>query len=330
MALRSRDIENLWAYLKEEHYVQEVLDGDRSFDDFVKAARRIRRAGQPMRSPPPMASPAGPLPGQARAWALSILVAAAAEREEAVTRFRAEFLHGSTIAWADVKEWIENHRETKLPMTRDITITVEDGDVEYDGAGWIRLTASTHRYRLAQTNARVLEYASAEGDSVLRIGVRAYGELDRLRRISEFLARRYCWQPAQATLFVLAGAVPLIARIRTTTAVLSTDPWADRLVLDVDPAESPKEVASAFAHAVRAIRPGRTRPVKEKHARLAVHALVEYADLPWKQRTARWNASHPDWACSEANYRRDALDTRNRLLRTYDIGARGSGSRPMD
>jgi len=47
--------------------------------------------------------------------------------------------------------------------------------------------------------------------------------------------------------------------------------------------------------------------------RLAVHALVEHAALPWKERARRWNGEHPEWPYSEANYRRDALDTRNRL-----------------
>lgn len=53
--------------------------------------------------------------------------------------------------------------------------------------------------------------------------------------------------------------------------------------------------------AARTNNGARTRPVREKHARLAVHALVEYADLPWKDRSSRWNATHPTWACSEAN-----------------------------
>jgi len=57
----------------------------------------------------------------------------------------------------------------------------------------------------------------------------------------------------------------------------------------------------------------------------AVHTFVECVDLPWKQRTALWNANHPDWACTEANYRRDAGDARNRLLRNHDVSARGSG-----
>jgi hypothetical protein len=178
-ALRSRDIGNLWAYLKEERYAQEVLDGDLSFDDFVKAARRIKRAGAPMRSMAATASLAGPPPGQARSWALSMLVAAEAEREDAVTRFRRDVLNGTTIPRADVRSWVESHPETKLSMTRDITITVEDSDVEYDGAGWIRLTRGTDRYRLAEAAVKVLDYTGAEGDWVLRVGVRADGELDR-------------------------------------------------------------------------------------------------------------------------------------------------------
>lgn len=326
-ALRSRDIENLWVFLKEDRHVEEVLDGYQSFAGFLKTARRIKRAGQSKRSSGPTVGRGGPPPGESRAWALSTLVAAVAEREEPVIKFRDEVLKGSTIARSDVAYWIENHWEKKLPMTRDLTVTVEDSDVEYDDAGWIRLKTGASRYRLVQATARVLEYAGAEGGGVLRVGVRAYGELDRLRRLSEFLARHYRWQPAQATIFVLTGVVPLIARIRTTTDMVSADPWADRVVLDIDPAESSDEVASAFTRAVRTNRPVRNRPLKEKHARLAVHAFVECADLPWKQRTARWNASHPDWACSEANYRRDALDARNRLLRTHSVGARGSKQR---
>ena len=323
--LRRQDIDNLWSYLVEGRYVKEVLTGYMTVDELVETARKILTAGQPSRPKVETASPAGPAPGEARAWALSMLIAAEAERDDAVIRFRNEVLHGVTMARSEVAGWIEHHPEAKLPMTHDVTITVEAGQLESDGPGWARLAQALDRVRITQTSVRVLDYAGAEDNWVSRVAVRDGGQLDWLRRLAEALAKQYCWQPAQATLFVLTGAVPLISRIRMTTGSRSQGPWADRVVLDVDPAESPAKVATAFAAQVRAGRP-HSRPVKEKHARLAVHALVEHATLPWKDRTRLWNAEHSEWQCSDANYRRDALDTRNRLLRIHNVGGRGLGS----
>jgi hypothetical protein len=326
--LRRDDIERLWSHLRERDYVQDVLIGAMGIKELAAEAREILAIGRPSgRVKAPTVAAAGPAPGEARSWALSMLVAAQAEQDDLVLRFRKDTLGGATLTKDEAANWIKNHVESSQPVTRDLTVIVEADDVVFDGA-WVRFKAAPSRLRFAGVAVRILDYADADGEWVQRVAVRAGGQLDSLRGLADALAKQYCWQMAQAVTFVLTGAVPLISRIRKTTQTASEGPWANRVILDVDPAESPEEVARAFSSGPPAGRQARSRPVKEKHARLAVHALVEHASLPWKERTRLWNTEFPQWLYAGGNYRRDALDTRNRLLRIHTLGGRGSSRTP--
>lgn len=320
---RRADTAGLWSYLKARGFVDEVVDGLATVDDLVAEAKSIVKAARLEPHRAETVTPAGPKPGEARAWALSMFVAQGARGEEQVVAFRRDALPGHAIEREAVGDWIRRHPELSRPMTHDVTLTLQDTDFEYEGQGWIRLRQPLDRVRVVQLSVRVLEYTEGAEQWVERIAVPDGSELDRLRRLSESLARKYRWQPAQATLFVLADATPMISRIRLTTLPLS-EPWANRVRLDVDPAESPAEVATAFANSVGASDSRRPRPVQEKHARAAVHALVDYAHLPWSERVSLWNREHPHWSYSESNFRRDAYDTRERLFRTSRPGGRGS------
>lgn len=317
------DTDGLWSYLKDRHFVDEVVNGLATVDDLVAEAKSIVKATSREKQRAETVAPTGPNPGEARAWALSMFVAQQARAEEQVVVFRRDVLLGHILDRQAVGGWIRHHLDLSRPMTHDVTLTLQETDFEYEGQGWIRLRQPLDRVRAMQFSLRVLEFTDGTEQWVERIAVADGSELDRLRRLSESLATKYRWQPAQATLFVLTDATPMISRIRLTTLPFS-EPWSRRIQLDVDPAESPADVAAAFAHHGDTNESGRPRPVKEKHARAAVHALIDFAHLPWAERVSRWNREHPHWPYTESNFRRDAYDTRERLFRTSRPGGRGS------
>jgi hypothetical protein len=322
--LRRTAIDSLWSFLLEKGYVGEVLAGYESLDDLVATAKQVLQAARRNSTAVRTAAASGPQPGEARAWALSMLVAAETREDSRVTSFRADALNGALLPTPRAADWIKGHSDVTATMTQDITITLKTDQIDYEGAGWARLLLPSNRVRISEVSARVLSYTDGNDGRVHRIGVPAHGQLDRLRRLSESLAQECCWQPAQATMFVLTDAVPMISRIRSTTST-GRSLWASRIRLDIDPAESVREVAEAFAALARIGPAGHARPIKEKHARLAVHALVDHAHLPWSERARLWNAEHAQWRySSEANFRRDALDARERLYRTHRVGGRGS------
>ncbi|ATO15543.1 hypothetical protein CO540_18245 [Micromonospora sp. WMMA2032] len=322
--LRRTNIDSLWSFLLQKGYVGEVLTGYDSLDDLLATAKQVLQAGQRDSTAVRTAAAGGPQPGEARAWALSMLVAAEMREDSRVTSFRAEVMNGALRPTARAADWIKGHPDVTSTMTQDITITLRTDQIYYEGGGWARLLLPSDRVRIAKVSARVLAYADGNDGWAHHIGVPAHGQLDRLRHLSESLAKECCWQPAQATMFVLTDAVPLISRIRSTTST-GRPLWASRIRLDIDPAESVREVAHAFASLARTGPAGQARPIKEKHARLAVHALVDHVHVPWSERARLWNAEHPQWRySSEANFRRDALDARERLYRTHRVGGRGS------
>src|SRR5688572_22230114 len=100
--LRRRNIDNLWAYLDQRHYVAEFAD---DLDRLVDTARAILNAGRAERRPSTgqdgafggVIDPRQPPKGLEQAWARSLLVTAEASRHEAVVAFRARNLPGGLL-----------------------------------------------------------------------------------------------------------------------------------------------------------------------------------------------------------------------------------------
>jgi len=53
---------------------------------------------------------------------------------------------------------------------------------------------------------KLLAYGVPEDPWQRLVKITVGGALDRLRHVSEYLAKRYGWENAQATLFILTGA----------------------------------------------------------------------------------------------------------------------------
>jgi hypothetical protein len=95
--------------------------------------------------------------------------------------------------------WIRHHPDLSRPMTHDVTLTLQETDFEYEGQGWTRLRQPLDRVRAMQFSVRVLEFTDGTEQWVERTAVPDGSELDCLRHLSESLATKSRWQPAQAT-----------------------------------------------------------------------------------------------------------------------------------
>jgi hypothetical protein len=309
--LGHRISDSLWAYLVDKRYIDELETGDAAVADVVVAIREMERA---LTTPDP--EPAAPMaapsrrPHDVHRWAISVLAADRAREDPDVVAYREHVLGGTLMAWADVPGWVKEHAEAR-PPTAWITVPVEDDDansIVIDRRDPVGLA----------TSARVLKY-SAPGDEWVRLQVTSRGPLEQLRRLAERLAPAYAWTESQATVFVLADVVPLIATINATWGGHfirhgDSHEWARRITLEVDPTVPPHELARTYQKVrERADHRGRRR-LSDKHASLAAFA-AERPQETWAARRRAWNQVNPTWSYGhDSNFCRDAIRAQARLL----------------
>ena len=245
-----------------------------------------------------------------RQAALSRVLAAYAAREGEVARFRREVLGGRLLARGEVEEWVDRQAERDGPPTRWLVAPLPP-DVQPQAGEPLTLALQACRVQV-----ETLRYVVPDDPWVRARPVAAEGVLGRLERLSRRLADRYGWHPAQATVFVLTGAVPLVDAVRVAWR-RGAVPALDRIVLDLDPVLTPAEVAVRYRQArAQALGKALVRPQSEKHLALAVFA-VEHPDGTLRERMAAWNRAHPQWRYSHAtNFGRDLRAAVRRLLRS--------------
>ena len=96
--------------------------------------------------------------------------------------------------------------------------------------------------------------------------------LDRLRIVSDRVAKFTRWNPARTTMFVLTGERPPLPAIVAKVEWKSPISARSRIVLDVDPTCPPQEVIATYRK-FRSHHFPRLRRLSPRHARLAVFAL---------------------------------------------------------
>ena len=163
---------------------------------------------------------------------------------------------------------------------------------------------------------RFLFYREPDSDEIREIPTAINGILEDLRQLSERLAEEYAWTAADATLFVLTNTPP---EIRPLTSVSQSRqlPALSRIVLTIDPALSPQEVAEHYRQLRQEIMPARHRDLSEKHLQLAAFSGTHPRLGTWQQKMVKWNSDHPDWKYKEAsNFAHDCLQARRRVLRS--------------
>ncbi|WP_238005863.1 hypothetical protein KZZ52_41650 [Dactylosporangium sp. AC04546] len=231
-------------------------------------------------------------------------------------------MNDATISWVDVEEWIQHRIASEGAVTNDLTLVVEHDHLKPDGRV-MRIDPPIAETTDLTVRVRYLDYANPGDRWVRRHSVRAGGKLDWLRQASHRLADAFGWQPAQASVFVLAGITPLVAAVRITTAVVG----GGRITLDIDPGATTDEVLAAFLTSRHERGAAHQRSMSCRNVRLAAFALGEVVSLPWSERYRRWSGQFPEWAYSApSSFRRDAAAAARRLL--VPDADRRPGNRP--
>jgi hypothetical protein len=277
----------LWETLEDRGYVGAFNRGGpaaaRAFEEalqfihdargFLRAERakaRPQRRGRPSRRsrPTPRRSSrtkAMAVPGQhPRAYistALSdlfVMDAVARDSTEGfgVMTFRRRHLRNKLLSLDQVEQWVADKRAEE-PVSA--------------GAAW-----------------RLLSYVRAGSTYVHHVPIKAGGVLDELREINERLTKFYGWSEGLAAAFILTGAYPRVALIRTTVSRRAPMAARSRIILTIHPFSTPQEVSEAYAE-IRSVEYGRLRRVSPKHARLAMFAAEQPAERASRDQLQAWN-----------------------------------------
>jgi hypothetical protein len=271
-----------WEYF--ERGVDSVVKKTDTIDDFEVDVKMFLRAAGKL--PATMEGPSSAVTKRgnsgaapSRDVAVALLLAEKARREPELVQFRKDVLRHQLVEQAEVEGWLKK---------RSAAGTELEGR---EFVGFLRPNNSWPQ----------------------RIPVLGDQALKRLKELSDSMSRRYGWQPAQSTVFILTDTAPAISMKHAEASENFHHPVMSRLVLTLDPALSPRQVADFYRKAWKALmEPGRYRNLSEKHTLLAAFS-VDRADSP-RLREA-WNRKYPKWAyASESNFGRDLRVARERLL----------------
>lgn len=204
-----------------------------------------------------------------------------AATDPAVAAVRHRLLGDALLEPDDVPAWIERHREGAPPVTYRLlgppALALPDDEL-IDGSPIIEYKCPALAYQAPGFKAACWVPSTAE--------------LEPLRQLSETLAKRYGWTPAQATVYVLTDAIPLSGIRVATRRVFPTPGGPTRWAAEFDADEDPQLIADAIRRAQRDHGIGRRRKLEDAE-RLALVAefVAEHGsgDLAWRQ----WNRDHP-------------------------------------
>ena len=322
--------DRVWDDLVEDRWVNEVQTGR---EDVVALARRVRRLagiyGDPYasRADTPRTLPRsngepGAKPSGTREEVISHLLAAEATNDERVQAFRTGVLNNSLLTPDEVESWIERQAKADGSPSAWLSVPVPKGFKLKSSEKGVTtkppLTISDERPAVL-VQRRYLSYLSRrappDSDRRREVPTAEGGVLERLRQVSEALARHYGWDGALATSFVLTGEIPLAPSIETRTSVPHPLTALARISLTIDPALSPRQVADHYRRIRGEILGGRHRELSEKHTRLAIFTAARPAGESRRKQMVDWNKEYPEWRYKEKrNFDRDCKQAIQRLL----------------
>ena len=328
--------EEEWEDLINDHYVAKLLDGTLSCSEVADTVRRRRQIyGQSDISQESAARTFSKQDKEPESLSvLARLVAEEVSKDMGVQAFRTQVLGDQCLSLQEVSNWLQAKAREDEPATwwvKDypipsdqlvhhiIAITTSEGVTQH------KLELHIPQQPLALglnvplsecLTFRFLFYREPDSDEIREIPTAMNGTLEALRQLSERLAREYAWTAADATLFVLTNTAPEI-RPLTSASQSRQLPALSRIVLTIDPALSPQEVAEHYRQIRQEIMPARHRDLSEKHLQLAAFSGTHPRLGTWQQKMVEWNSNHPDWKYKEAsNFAHDCLQARRRVLRS--------------
>lgn len=232
-----------------------------------------------------------------------------------IDRFRERHLPQGLLAPQAVPGWIAWQVEAAgRPAAGYLRVPLQESDIDEDGklplrasreayAAWleaeakrVRADADCELPEEVADGCRLLRYALPDDRRVRLVRIRGDGVLGELWRIAENLCGHFAaWNVEDAVSFVLSGAVPPLAKIRTRTRSSRLYPAASRIALDIDPRTKPDQVKAYYA-SLR-VRYAAARDREMSPANLALAVFVEcnwHPGREWADVREAWNEAHPE------------------------------------
>jgi hypothetical protein len=264
-----------------------------------------------------------------RGWVLGDRLLTAEQMRELVRSPAARFLEANKFEFAGGDIPLIGHRanlEYCLPLRRGgsevghcarvsvdapgITETVEN---VFDEAS--RPAPKKRRFKDG-TYGQALYYVN-EGGRARKVSVWDWSLLGQLRAVSERLAQWYRWEPAQATMFVLTGAIPAVPALKVGTSVKSyqelhdakrpTPEYIDvKIIIEASPWVTWKTVKKGYRKAqIKVMGTSGGTPPRSKNLKLFRFVTKRIGSTSTrmpngKSLVSEWNEAHPQWAYKDS------------------------------
>ena len=286
-----------WSVLVSREYPRHFADGEpEALTDafaFLEDVRRARGDARARQQRPPDEGM------KWHDWALSDLFAAHAIQQDAehhfgIAAFREKALSGKLLQAKDAGPWVvERSKKEGKPTT----------------------VKTKTKYGVSE-RLELLAYGIEGDEWTHRLPVRHGGLLDELRKASKKLEDFYGWGAAQASFFILTGAVPYVSSIRSTVQWVSPLAARQRITLSLHPTCTPREVVRAYGE-IRRHNYGRLRRLSPRHSMLAAFYAELPDGLPPSEMLRRWNehCAAKEWP-KKWQYKKADADLFNRDART--------------
>lgn len=324
-----------WLLAEEDRAVSEVQQDDNDVEWLArKVARSMEIFGQQPRAAPEFITrrQRRGKATQGRREAISSALAEIARQDEDVLYFRRTVLNDQLLQFEEVDRWIQERR-SDATYPHAIIVRIKNGLKFNHQIGWQLeppLSSMGPERIEGLVPVDTLAYAK-KGDRwkhIVPIG--RDGTLRTVWRLSNSLARKFRWQEAQATMFLLTDMTPLLSEeVTFNPPCMITLPWGGllplscltRVTLIIDPMMAPREIAQKYARIRAKLLSRKPRTQGEKHLQLAVFA-VKYPTLS-REAMVEWGLRFPDWKYTRVSlFARDARIARQRLLQEHPVDFR--------
>jgi hypothetical protein len=325
-----------WDYLTKMRYVDEIAESSshrmrqRAVEDAVDAVRLVRElfssTAEPKIEKSRMLSEQEMKRPTDRSQAISILIAQQAAEDTQVQIFRTEVLGDTHLPFEEVEKWIQQQSQKEgLPTIWWSDIPLPQPKVDelrklirgiVPDTPYLSLEIPVDQLkRMVSMHIRLLKYAVPDDNWVRCLPTSIGGILERLRLLGEHLEKRYGWQQAQATTFVLTDRPPMISPL-SCTLKRNSRTLLQRIVLEIDPVVSPKQVTEQYTALRKELISVRPRTLSEKHMQLAIFDSTRPKSETWAKKMAEWNKEQQaEWRYKEvSNFSLDCRKARRRLL----------------
>jgi len=324
---------NIWGFLIEDRYVEDVLAGeDSDLQGLVDRYWQLARWFSERQPVPQQKAERGEVPPDSRARLITKILAKEAAQLPQVERFRQKYLPDGLLGREEVKPWIEKWRQAEGEPTWRIDFPLPPGHrldyIEHEIVPPVTLSKLPQDSTLRKHGLHWVD----EYHIVRAFPVKIGGVLDNLMRVSLHLNHRYGWGEAAATHFVLTGDIPFASHLRYSIQrgdFVEPSGLVHRyahIILEVDPAASPKLVESVYRRIRQSVWAGkRYKPLSAKITAL-VEFVLDHKDIPeqengtWETLMKLWNKlfkdEHADWAYSDStNFAKDYHRAVKKLFR---------------